>query len=53
VQATCDSLSIHRTTLYYRLERIRDFTGDVIDVGWQRSSLHLGLLMGELVDSSI
>ncbi len=52
VHDTCAELSIHRTTLYYRLDRIREFIGDVLDSGWQRTSVHLGLLMGQLVDAS-
>lgn len=52
VQHTCSRLSIHRTTLYYRLDRIREFTGTALDSGWQRTSLHLGLMMGQLVDAS-
>lgn len=50
IQRTCAELSIHRTTLYYRLDRIREMTGAAIDEGWRRTSLHLGLLMGQLVD---
>lgn len=52
VHDTCARLSIHRTTLYYRLDRIRAIVGDGIDVGWRRTSIHLGLLMGELVDAA-
>ncbi len=51
VHQTCTELSIHRTTLYYRLDRIREFIGDTLDSGLQRTSLHLGLLLGQLVDA--
>ncbi len=51
VHDTCTALSIHRTTLYYRLERVRALIGDALDVGWKRTSIHLGLLMGTLVDA--
>jgi DNA-binding PucR family transcriptional regulator len=42
--ATADALHIHRTTLYYRLDRIRRITGLDIDDGDVRLHLQLGLL---------
>lgn len=52
VHDTCTKLSIHRTTLYYRLDRMREMIGDALEIGWKRTSIHLGLLMGELVDAA-
>jgi sugar diacid utilization regulator len=42
--ATAKALHIHRTTLYYRLDRVREVTGLDIDDGEIRLLLHLGLL---------
>lgn len=42
--ATAAALHIHRTTLYYRLDRIRTITGLDIDDGDVRLQLQLGLL---------
>lgn len=41
--ATAAALHIHRTTLYYRLDRIREVTGLDIDDGAARLELQLGL----------
>lgn len=49
VRRTCDALRIHRSTLYYRLDRCREFIGDALENGWKRSSLYLGLVLAELV----
>jgi hypothetical protein len=44
VQATSQALNIHRATLHYRLERIRDILGpSALDDGWQAASLHVAL----------
>ena len=43
VPATADALSIHRTTLYYRLNRIAEVGGVDLDDGETRLALHLGL----------
>lgn len=41
---TCEALHIHRATLYYLLDRIREVAGaDVLDDGWARSSAHVAL----------
>lgn len=40
---TAAALSIHRTTLYYRLERIETITGRELANGRDRLALHLGL----------
>ena len=49
VPQTCEALRIHRSTLYYRLDRCREFIGDALDNGWRRSSLYLGLVLAELL----
>lgn len=41
--ATAERLRIHRTTLYYRLARIEEFTGADLRDGLQRLALHLGV----------
>lgn len=40
---TCELLHIHRTTLYYRLERMPDSVREALADGMQRSTLHLAL----------
>jgi intracellular sulfur oxidation DsrE/DsrF family protein len=40
---TAEALHIHRTSLYYRLGRIRDLTGADLDDGRTRLALQLGL----------
>jgi hypothetical protein len=47
--ATADALHLHRTTLYYRLERIRDATGLDLDDGRTRLALHIGLRLRDLL----
>src|SRR5699024_3773535 len=46
--ATAEVLHIHRTTLYYRLNRISELTGLDLADGTTRLSLHLGLTMLDL-----
>jgi hypothetical protein len=46
---TADALHVHRTTLYYRLERIREATGLDLDDGRARLTVHLGLRLHELL----
>jgi hypothetical protein len=48
---TADALHVHRTTLYYRLERIREATGLDLDDGRTRLAVHLGLRLHELLRS--
>lgn len=48
--AAADALHVHRTTLYYRLERIREATGLDLDDGRTRLALHAGLRLRELLD---
>ncbi|MEU2286822.1 helix-turn-helix domain-containing protein [Streptomyces sp. NPDC013178] len=47
--ATAEALHIHRTTLYYRLDRIEQITGLSLDDGSTRLLLHLGLQVLEVV----
>ncbi|MCL8026869.1 PucR family transcriptional regulator [Nocardioides bruguierae] len=43
--AAATRLHVHRTTLYYRLDRIREVSGLDLDDGDVRLELHLGLLV--------
>ena len=43
VNAAADELHIHRTTLYYRLDRIKDLIGVDLRVGHERTELHMAL----------
>jgi hypothetical protein len=47
-QRTCAELNIHRTTLYYRLDRCRGHIGDALEDGWRRTSLYLALVLSDL-----
>ena len=47
--AAADELHIHRTTLHYRLDRIRAITGSDPDDGETRLLLHLGLGVARLL----
>ena len=49
-QRTCAELNIHRTTLYYRLDRCRGYIGDALEDGWRRTSLYLALVLADLAD---
>ena len=46
------ALQIHRTTLYYRLSRVEELLGIDLGDGRTRLSLHLGLVLLELVPNS-
>jgi hypothetical protein len=46
---TAAALSVHRQTLYYRLERIEQLAGVDLDQGEARLGLHLGLALGEVL----
>jgi sugar diacid utilization regulator len=48
VKATAEALSLHRATLYYRLQRIEEITGARLKVGEDRLALHLGLRLSRL-----
>ena len=45
---TAEALHLHRTSLYYRLDRIAEITGLDLDDGRDRLLLHLGLLVLDL-----
>ncbi|MFF3541544.1 PucR family transcriptional regulator [Streptomyces platensis] len=51
--AASTQLSIHRTTLYYRLAQVEKKTGWDLKNGRDRLTLHLGLKMRRLHDSGI
>jgi DNA-binding PucR family transcriptional regulator len=42
-------LSVHRQTLYYRLEKIEQLSGVDLDQGEARLQLHLGLALAEVL----
>lgn len=46
---TAAALSVHRQTLYYRLEKIEQLSGVDLDDGEARLQLHLGLALGEIL----
>ncbi len=48
--ATAERLRIHRTTLYYRLARIEEFTGADLRDGLQRLALHLAVKARHMID---
>jgi sugar diacid utilization regulator len=50
--AAAEALHIHRTTLYYRLGRIRDLTDLDLDDGPTRLTLHLGLALADLLNAA-
>jgi hypothetical protein len=44
IQATCQTLHIHRATLYYRLGRIKEIAGEeILNSGWEQASAQLAL----------
>ncbi|WP_413798348.1 PucR family transcriptional regulator [Streptomyces iranensis] len=44
----CAALTIHRTTLYYRLDRVRQLIGsEALDDGWRAVALHVALKLHE------
>ncbi|MFF0816855.1 PucR family transcriptional regulator [Rhodococcus sp. NPDC003318] len=48
IQGTAKRLNIHRSTLYHRLDRIREVTGSDISDGSTRLELHAGLRIARL-----
>lgn len=52
VVAACRILFVHRTTLYYRLERMPPIVKDALDDGVKRSTLHLALKLIRLWEST-
>jgi sugar diacid utilization regulator len=53
VPAAAVDLAVHRTTLYYRLDRIREITGLDLDDGETRLTLHLGLAVQRLREAAL
>jgi GAF domain-containing protein len=49
VPATIERLRIHRTSLYYRLNRIEEITGMSMNSGGDRLTLHLGIKLARLL----
>lgn len=49
VQATAEQLFVHRTTLYYRLQRIEELTGARLSDGADRLTFHIGLKIATLL----
>ncbi len=49
VQTTAEQLFVHRTTLYYRLQRIEELTGARLSDGEDRLMYHLGLKIARLI----
>ncbi|MDX1613195.1 MAG: helix-turn-helix domain-containing protein [Candidatus Promineifilaceae bacterium] len=52
ISQTAESLYIHRNTLLYRLERIRELTGQDLDEADMRLTLHLALKLWQLQPGS-
>ncbi|CAH0180509.1 PucR family transcriptional regulator [Microbacterium foliorum] len=52
VVAACQILFLHRTTLYYRLDRMPPVVKDALDDGVKRSTLHLALKLIRLWEST-
>lgn len=48
VRSTIEALSVHRTSLYYRLSRIEQLTGLRLSDGGERLAVHLGLKLARL-----
>jgi hypothetical protein len=54
VQATCEALHIHRATLYYRLGRIKETTGEtLLGSGWEQASAHLALRLWRALQRAV
>jgi sugar diacid utilization regulator len=47
-RATAEALTLHRATLYHRLNRIEKLTGARLKTGDDRLALHLGLRLARL-----
>jgi DNA-binding PucR family transcriptional regulator len=48
IKATSDALALHRTSLYYRLQKIERLAGVDLHRGEDRLLLHLGLRLARL-----
>jgi DNA-binding PucR family transcriptional regulator len=46
--ATSERLQLHRTSLYYRIQRLEQLAGTDLKDGNERLSLHLGLKLARL-----
>jgi PucR C-terminal helix-turn-helix domain len=51
VKLTAAELSLHRTSLYYRLQRIEEMTGMSLRDGGERLALHFGLKIARVLGS--
>lgn len=49
VQQTAARLHVHRTTVYYRLDRIQELVGVDLSIGADRLTLHLGIKVARLI----
>lgn len=52
VVAACEILFVHRTTLYYRLERMPEVVREALNDGIARSTLHLALKLVRLWEAT-
>lgn len=52
VVAACEILFVHRTTLYYRLDRMPEVVRDALHDGIKRSTLHLALKLIRLWEAT-
>lgn len=52
VVAACEILFVHRTTLYYRLERMPEVVRDALHDGVKRSTLHVALKLIRLWEAT-
>jgi hypothetical protein len=52
VMAACEILFLHRTTLYYRLERMPEIVREALDDGVKRSTLHIALKLIRLWEAT-
>lgn len=52
VRDVCETLHIHRTTLYYRLENMPAVVKEALDDGMRRSALHLALKLATYWESA-
>ena len=52
VRDVCETLHIHRTTLYYRLENMPAVVKEALNDGMQRSALHLALKLARYWESA-
>jgi DNA-binding PucR family transcriptional regulator len=50
IARTAAALHMHRTSLYYRLDQIREATGVDLDSGADRLSMHVGLHLAKLIE---